>query len=155
MALEALAERGRGLRDVSRAEWPFAAAKLAEALEAELSNPTTLMTVAGRLCHLAQDLDVDTVVGASDVGERLAGAVAASANGRLQLWSESANRAHTPRRLMVVAGVINTGTELARKLGEVRSAGVADAVGAAVIGNRSAIEAWRAVGHNLVALEEI
>lgn len=153
MGLGALTKRGRGLQELSRAEWPFAAAKFADALEAELSNHQTLMMIADRLCHLAHELDVEALVGASAVGDRLAGAVVAAGNGSLRLWSDQVDA--TPARLMIISGVINTGAELARSFEHARGVGVVSAVGAAVIGNRSAIDAWRHRGLQLIALEEI
>lgn len=111
--------RDASLLNDSAADWGFLAAELGEELERELCDPTSLLSVARQIAEIAAGDDCDAVVGASEVGDRLAGAVVAVANNGLRICAPG----DSGRRVLVLDGLLASGVRLARAATEIRAAG--------------------------------
>lgn len=131
MALEELVQRAEGLAARTDDEWPFDVAELGEDLELELANPEIFKAMAEAISRLAERGGFEAVVGASGLGERLAGAASAFASNGLR----AASSGQEVECALIVDGLLATGARVQE---------VADAL--AEGGTRSAAAVVLAVG---------
>lgn len=108
MALDKLVRRAEGLAARVDDDWPFDVAQLGEDLEIELSDPEVFKTVAEEISRLAERGGFGGVIGASRLGERLAGAAVAVASNGLRVASSD----WQPERTLIVDGLLATGARL-------------------------------------------
>jgi hypothetical protein len=118
--LAQLVDRLREIEGSDAIDLPFSLAEIAEELERELADPVVLRAVADEIGVAAQELGCSRLVGASDVGERLAGAaVAVGKNGLRPLGpDEHAND------VLVVDAVVLTGARLERAFAKLKARGI-------------------------------
>jgi hypothetical protein len=133
------------------ADWPFKVEELSESLGAALSDSATLRETSLALDQLAHDFGCDAIVGASPLGDRLAGAVVASGRNGLALYS----RDRAARVVLVVDGLLATGVQIANKSRAILEAGASRVVGAVILGEHEALLICREeLGDEVIALEE-
>lgn len=146
-----LSDERKAVASASPEDWPFRVADLARDLEVELGQPDVLFEVADRLLAIAEDHGCQAVAGASRVGGQLAGAVVARAANGLRLFSA----ADPVDIVLVVDGILTTGTQIVRTVRAAKVAGAKQAVAAAVLGNHEAIGICREeIQGDVVALDE-
>jgi adenine/guanine phosphoribosyltransferase-like PRPP-binding protein len=151
MGLETIERAVRGLRHTSEEEWPFAVAALARALDRELASPDALRAVAEELGEVAHRKGCDAVTGASPMGERLAAAIVATSRNGLRLLAPDQKAAC----VLLVDGVMATGTQLARTSRAIRSMGATRTPAAVVIADGEVLRrASDLVGEEIVSLRE-
>ena len=118
--LAQLEDRLREIEDSDAIDLPFSLAEIGEQLERELADPTLLRAVADEISVAADELGCSRLVGASNVGERLAGAaVAVDKNGLRVLGPDE----HA-EDVLVIDGMVLTGTRLERTFAELRVRGI-------------------------------
>ncbi len=120
------------LGESSDDERPFLAVEAAELLESALAAPDVLNLATARLVALATKLGCDRVLGASPVGERLAGAMVAVAANGLRDYSAGAR----DRAVLVVDSAFITGIQVLTAARRARMDGAAS-VSAAVLADLS------------------
>jgi len=103
---------------------------LALSLEAELGNPEALRIIAGDLAPIAVELGCGTMIGASSIGERIAGAFIAT-------HGEDLNTARGS--VLIVDGVLSTGMQMQRAIRKAREAGAQKVAGIVVAADRDAL----------------
>jgi adenine/guanine phosphoribosyltransferase-like PRPP-binding protein len=108
VALEELVLRAEDLAARTDDEWPFDAAELGEDLEFELADPQIFKAVAEEISRLAELGGFDAVIGASRLGERLAGAATAFASNGLRPAASNQELEHA----LIVDGLLVTGVRL-------------------------------------------
>ncbi len=149
--MRSLADNRKAVASARSEDWPFRVSDLARALEAELGRPDVLVAVANRLLTIAKDHGCQAVVGASRVGSHLAGALVARSVNALRLFSP----AEPAESVLVVDGILATGTQVVRAVREARKAGAKHIVVAAALANHDAIGICRgAIQGDIVALDE-
>lgn len=129
MSLEQVISEARDLNSQPREEWPLGAVAVGDSLETALSMPDALLVIARAIAAEAESRGYDELVGASRVGDRLAGAAVATSHGRLSLRTRATNG---DRKVLVVDGVLATGAQIARMARELRGSG-ASRIGAIVV----------------------
>ncbi len=128
---------------------PFQAAAAGEALERALADPETLIAESRRLIEVAARLGCERLMGASPLGERLAGAmVALSANGLKDVSAGIEGLS-----VLVVDGILVTGVQLASASHRARSAGARSVAGAVVAAAHPSPDQLNATIDSLVVLE--
>jgi adenine/guanine phosphoribosyltransferase-like PRPP-binding protein len=148
--MKSLSEDRDAVASASPQEWPLRVAELARDLEVELGHPDLLLRVADQMLAFAKDHGCQAVVGASRVGSQLAGALVARSTNGLRLFSA----ADPVESVLVVDGVLATGTQIARAVRVARDAGVKQAAAAVVLGYQEAIEICRdEIDGDIVALD--
>lgn len=120
--------------------WSIVAANIGEAVASSLADPTRLIDVSRRLADIFVSERCDAILGASPLGDRLAGAVASRHGVRVFDG--------TALRVLVVDGVLATGAALSVTFDELRQLGVAETRAAVVI-DLGATSGW-AGGHSVV-----
>jgi len=110
------------------AEWALVAAKVGEDLENELADPRTLANTSRRIAEVAHKFGCLTLVGASDVGDRLAAATVALAQDGLHL-----RRPGETDPALIVDGLLASGASLTVAAWHLKREGVGRAIGAVVI----------------------
>lgn len=132
-------------------EWPFRVAALAKGLETELAQPQVLRDIADQLLVLVERLGCEAVAGASYVGAQLAGVLVARSTNGLQLFAPD----KPVDNVMVLDGVLATGTQIIRSVNSAREAGAKRVVGAALLADHEALRLCREVVRDeVLALEE-
>jgi len=128
--LEALAEELRAADASPHYERPLRAAAIGERLEALGVRPDTLATVAEWVTSLAMTSGCSRLVGASRFGQTVVGAAVALSDGRLRCYQapEAAEGG-----VLVVDGILVTGSQLADTATALRQDGVVRVVGAVVL----------------------
>jgi hypothetical protein len=149
--MDRLAEERQAVGSALEDDWPFRVANLARNLEAELGRPGVLVEVADQLIAIAEEHGCEAVAGASRVGGQLAGALVARSSNGLRLFSPL----DPVESILVLDGVLATGTQIARTVRAARHAGAKRAVAAAVLANHEAIDICRAeIDGDVIALGE-
>lgn len=116
------------------------------------ANPAVLTEIRDRLLEAAINANCSTVSGASRLGDQLAGAVSAASGGRLGLWAHNG----ASGSVMIIEGVLATGTQLVGMGHLAREAGADRVVPAAVFADPSAEHFVRAeLGSDVVVLEHV
>jgi predicted phosphoribosyltransferase len=150
MTIHELASGRQGSLAEDDAGWPDRVMALAQALRTELSGSGVLQDVAQRVLDFAQGERVVAVTGASRVGDQLAGAAVAISSGRLHLATP------TDVAVLVVDGLLATGTQIEQAVSRLRTIGTERVVGVVVLAESEALEACRAAtGANVIALETV
>lgn len=122
---------------------------LAHDVDVELGRAGVLRRVAADLLPIAQRHGCDAVVGASLVGERLAAAVAASDGEQLGIFTGGEHR------VLVLDGILTTGTQMRRAIDQARKAGATHVFGAALVADHDAVAACRRdAGAQIISLQE-
>jgi adenine/guanine phosphoribosyltransferase-like PRPP-binding protein len=149
--MEGLSASKEAIRTAAAADWPFRVADLARDLEVELGHPDVLTEIADRFVVIAEEYGCQAVMGASRVGGQLAGAVVARAENGLRMFS-----AVDPAEVvLVIDGMLATGTQIARAVRAMKRAGAKRAVAVAVLGNPDAIPICRdEIQDDIVVLDE-
>lgn len=110
--LESVVHDLDALTQVEPRERMLRTADLAERLQDALADGQTLATVARRVARFASDHGCDVIMGASPIGERVAGAaVAVSGNG-----VRGSSRADSGAQVLVVDGLYVTGSQIERTI---------------------------------------
>ena len=148
MTLDQVLSEARNLHDESSAEWPFAAVAVGDSLERALSTPDVLVEMAHAIAEEAEARGYSRLIGASRVGDQLAGAAVASSHAGLSLKAA----ADVDERVMVVDGVLVTGAQIAKVARELRASGTST-IGAVVVLALSVPETARLGIDQLVILE--
>jgi uracil phosphoribosyltransferase len=108
---------------------------LSERLAASLNSPEQLARVAERVQGVARDFEITRLVGASEAGRRIVEAVA-------QLRSTEADGAAADK-VLLVDGLLVTGTNLAAAAERVRAAGATQIVVVVALADETALIAVR------------
>jgi hypothetical protein len=149
--MRSLSDERKAVGSASPEDWPFLVSDLARHLEAELGQPDVLVEVADKLAAIAQDHGCQAVAGASRIGGQLAGALVARGVNGIRLFS-AADPVDT---VLVVDGLLATGTQIARAVRVAKDAGAKQTVAAVVLGNHEAIDICRdEIQGDVVVLEE-
>lgn len=147
--VRSLAKSGGGSRLV-------AGSNLSSEVLKSLSRPASLGAVATSVAQVAEDRDVDALVGASQGGEWIAVAAVMQANNSLHLYERG------DHRVLVVDAVAVTGAGIARSAAKLRHSGVAEVFAVVVYDARenrnlipglSGLDAIRAVDDTLPSAE--
>lgn len=109
-----------------------AVVELGEEVQSDLTEPELLREVSRRVAEIAEDRGVDVILGASSVGERIAGAAVALGSNGLRPLGGTAR----PRRVLIVDGVLLSGAQLERALAVAAEAGADEASAVVVVGPR-------------------
>jgi len=150
MTLEEIATKSTLANRDGPDDWPSRVIAMARDLDVHLSEPDGLRAVVGELVSIAKRLECDSVAGASPIGERLAGAVAASDHG-LRLFA----RGQSARSVLVLDGMLATGVQLTRAMHLAREGGALHTPAATLMADRDSLRALRARSHEEVfALRE-
>jgi len=107
--LDTILAKARAASDSDTDEWPFQAAAAGEALDEVLADPANLVRTSRQVVKIAHELGCDRVMGASPLGQRLAGA--AVALGRNGLKDQSAGV--RGKSVLVVDGILVSGVSIA------------------------------------------
>lgn len=135
-------------------DWTRQLIALAQRVELDLGDSKHLDAVASRLLAVAREWGASSVVGASRLGERLAGAVATKSKGTLGLWSSQSNG--TAPSVVVVDALLASGSQIGKAIRAAKEHGAARTMAIAVVADGAALElARRDVGERILALEEI
>lgn len=149
--MRSLSDNVKAIESASPQDWPFRVADLGRELEAELGDPDVLLEIVHKFLTVAQDQGCHSVAGASRVGGQIAGAIVARATTGLRLFTTT-NPADS---VLVVDGMLATGTHIARAVRAAKDGGAKRVVAAAVLGSHEALEFRRDdLGEDLVVLEE-
>ena len=105
------------------------AARVGEDLDRELTTASQLSATGRRIVALAASYQCDSIRGASGLGERLAGVAVAFASNGLSIFDPA--RAST--RVMVLDGLLVSGTNLGRAAQQVRGTGATYVLAAALM----------------------
>lgn len=152
MAIDSLVHELGAQKSAEPGSWVVRLMALAEGIDRELADPTELERLADRLVSIAEMLGARSVAGASQGGERLAGAVAARSSGRVRL----ADGAATLDPVLVIETLMATGTQVLATAKTFRDSGVERVMAAALLADPVALEFARAeLGGQVVALEMI
>ena len=150
MTLEEIGQRGSSLKHAAPQDWPAPAVSVARQLDDHLADPVRLKAVVMDLIGIATRFRCDSVTGASPVGERLAGAMVASGQ-RLRLFSP----ARPGRCVLVVDGLLATGTQLSGAMRRAQDAGARRTPAVALMAEHDALASLRnSAGQEVVALRE-
>ena len=120
MNLTAVTDEARSVGEGPREEYPFRVAVVGEHLELALADPGTLATVAQNVADVARKLSCQALAGASPLGERLAAAAVVTSDNGLRLYAGD----DVPQRVLIVDGLLATGTRLAWTAQALKAAGV-------------------------------
>jgi len=129
LALEDVVRESESLEEIAPDQRLFAAAQIGEHLAEALTDPALLIHVSQEFIRIAQNLQCDRVMGASPVGERLAGAVVAVANNGLRMYQARQPAEH----VLVIDGVVATGAQLSAACHQAAAQGVPRVSAAAVL----------------------
>jgi phosphoribosylpyrophosphate synthetase len=148
MSLDAVFAKARLVDDAPVGERLFHAAEVGEALERELANPQTLAATCQQLIAVANRLGCSRVLGASPLGERLAGAVVALAQNGIQEHGAGISGEH----ILVIDGLLVTGYQLAKASNRARAEGASRISAAVVAAIGEEPEGLRALTDDLIVL---
>jgi hypothetical protein len=129
LALEDVVRESQSLEEIAPDQRLFVAAQIGERLEEALADPAVLIQVSQEFIRIAETLRCDRIMGASQVGERLAGAVVAVANNGLRMYQPRQPAEH----VLVIDGVAATGAQLAAACHQAATQGVPRVSAAAVL----------------------
>jgi hypothetical protein len=150
MSLENIVANGSRLKRTSQQDWPAPLVGVARQLDEHLAEPASLRAVVVDLIEVARRFGCDAVAGASPIGERLAGAMVASGD-ELRLFTS----AHPARCVLVVDGVVATGTQLSRAMRHALDAGAKHTPAVALMAEHDALASIRNQFHDeVIALRE-
>ena len=107
--------------------WPVAASGIGEVVAAQLANPELLVDIRERIAAVCVAEGCDAIAGASPIGDRIAGAVAAAHS--LRIFDDSI----PSQRVLVVDGVLATGAALFLAIEEIHRAGAKETRAAVVL----------------------
>jgi hypothetical protein len=110
-------------------EWSLRAAALGERLEQLCASGEVLATASEEIVAIANREGCVSLIGASPLGERLAGAAVAVAQNGLRIWDGKS----TKRNVLVVDGLLVTGSQVSEAIQKLRSAGVGRAMAAVLM----------------------
>jgi hypothetical protein len=139
----------RAVAQASEDDQLFRAAEAGEALERALADPAVLTETSLRLIGVANDLGCKRVFGASAVGQRLAGAAVALASNGLKDQSAGVQG----QAVLVIDGLLVTGTQLASAARRARLAGADMVCAAAVASVEANLDMFARVAEKIVVLE--
>lgn len=129
MRLEEVRQEAACVWDGPREELPFRFADVGDHLDQALSDSSALASVSRAVIDAAARFSCGALAGASPLGQRLAGAAVAIANNGLRIHSPEDP---TPAVLMV-DGILTTGTQFAWLAQELKEAGVTHTPGVVVV----------------------
>lgn len=129
-----IAAAARDVRTARREDLPRRLNNLALSIESELGNPEALRIIAGDLAPIAVELGCGTMIGASSIGERIAGAFIATHGEDLSIAQGAALGS-----VLVVDGVLSTGVQMQRAISKAREAGAQKVAGVVVAADRDAL----------------
>lgn len=138
MTLAQIVANGSRLKRHAAEDWPAPVIGIARQLDEHLADPASLKAVVIDLIKVAERFRCDAVAGASPLGERLAGAMVASGD-RLRLFSS----ARQDRCVLVVDGLLATGTQLSQAMRQARDAGATHTPAVALMADHDALKALR------------
>lgn len=121
------------------ATWVRSALAAAHDLEEDLADPAQLAEITRQLAEIADAAGAVMVTGASALGHQLAGLVAATAQPPVSLWAQNGARG----TVLVLEGVLVSGTQIAMTARRARAAGADRVIGAAVIAEPTGLEMCR------------
>jgi hypothetical protein len=128
MTLEDVRLAAKRFRNGHPGETLLEAVEIGDGLEVALSEPGALDEISRRIVGVASRLECGAILGASSIGDRIAGAaVAVSGNGLRTATPKSGNG-----HVLIVDGVLYSGVQLARAAQKAKTLG-ADRVSAAVL----------------------
>ena len=143
--ISAAAQRAR---EANSSDFPARISQLAIDLEMELARPAALQQIADALLPFAKECGCTSIVGASPVGERIAGALMAR-HGMALL----SRREAPASRVLVLDAVLTTGAQMQQAIERVRNLGQLDVCGAVLVADHEALRTCSAfVGARIVAL---
>lgn len=149
-AFTVIARAAEETRRASSSDFPARLTRLGEDLEAELSKPVVLKRIADDLAPLLRGTRCNKVVGASALGERIAGALMATHGAELV-----GETLHQAPRVLVVDGVLTTGAQMQRAIQGARDSGAGYVSGVVVVADHAALQACREhLRAEVVALRE-
>lgn len=137
-------------RQANSSEFPSRISQLARDVEVELARPAALQQIADALLPFAKESECTSIVGASAVGERIAGALMAQHG--MELLSQGLPAGS---RVLVLDAVLTTGAQMQQAIERLRSAGIHDVCGAVLVADQEALRACsNVVGARVIALRE-
>lgn len=110
--------------------------QVGDRIDEVIAGSEVLSFVSRELISVAQELDCKGVAGASPTGERLAGAMVALSDNGLSVF----NPKDPAKRVVIVDGMLATGTLLLRQAHKLRANGAAYCGGAVLFASRTASE---------------
>jgi orotate phosphoribosyltransferase len=140
------------LPDTQQGDWAVRLMALSEGIDRELASPDDLAALADRLIAVAAGLGATTVTGASQGGERLAGAMAVRSAGQVRLL----DGVFDGRPVLIVETLLATGTQMLTTARALRADGAERVVGVAVLADQTGLEITRReLGDDVVTLGTI
>ena len=121
-------------------DWLLRVLAGAQELDAALGDPRRLEEVARQVGQVARELGCDAVAGASPHGCIVAGAASVLSAGALSVWDRTNG---VGRQVLVVEGVMATGTQMLRAANSVRERGAQSVAGVALVAAPVALVATR------------
>ena len=146
--LAALAARLK-TSDDDRESWAPAVLGATRELEQEIAAGEALRLVAASVLNVAEDGGYEQVTGASRMGDQVAGAAVALSSKALRLWLGGPMNGP----VLIVDGVLATGTQMAAMAQEARLAGASRVGGVAVVATRNGLRFARDEVGDVTVLE--
>jgi hypothetical protein len=149
LQLQEVLKQLRAAAACSEDEQLFLAAEAGESLERVLADPVELTRTSLRFVEVAHELGCNRVYGASDLGQRLAGAaIALSGNGLKDHTAGVEGQA-----VLIVDGLLVTGTQVASAARMARRGGAASVCAAVVASLESDVTRLKQFADQVVVLE--
>lgn len=120
-------------------EWLTSIAMAGQDVESGMGEPERLGVLTGWIAGVADLHQCQMVTGASRLGDQLAGVVAAASKGRLKLWAENG----AIGTLLVIDGVLASGTQVSRRAAQARRHGAHRVVGAVLVADPVGLDLCR------------
>jgi hypothetical protein len=119
--------------------WLTSVAVAGREVEARMGDPERLDALTGWIAGVADLHKCGMVTGASRLGDQLAGVVAGASEGRLKLWAENG----ATGTLLVIDGVLASGTQVSRRAEQARRHGAHRVVGAVLVADPAGLDVCR------------
>ncbi len=130
--------------------WALWSLAFARSIDDALADDQAFRDAAGRLSDVVGHLNTVAVAGASQMGRRLATAVAVQLG--LPVWAKGRR---IEGRLSLIDSVINTGVQLAQAADEARLEGASEVIAIGLVAQGEALTALDGHASNVIALEVV